>query len=83
MPRAVPAVEHAIEVQVALTDLRRACGPLWQSAIASGDWTLISQCQALSVTLSTVSLQLRRLSGRADSIACPDGCAQHGHGRAA
>lgn len=83
MPPRMPAVEHACEAQVALHSLRTVCGLLWAAAMASGDWSLMSDCQALSGTLRVAQTQLRRIAGRADAIACPDGQRGVGHGRAA
>jgi hypothetical protein len=83
MPRPTPAVEHAMEAQVALLALQRACGPLWETALASASWPLMAEAKALSGTLRTARLQLRRIAGQLDAIACPDGETAHGHGKAA
>jgi hypothetical protein len=68
MPRPVPAVEAAMEAQEAVRSLRSACSPLWAATLASGDWSLISECQALSATLAAAQQQLRRIAGLAESI---------------
>lgn len=83
MYRRPSATEHAMDAQVALRDFRHACAPLWASAVASGDWSLMAESHALADTLRTAQRQLRRIAGRADSIACPDGVAGASHGRAA
>jgi hypothetical protein len=83
MPRPIPPVDHAIEAQAVLHALRRACGPLWEAAMASGSWTLMAESKALAETLRSAQVQLRRISGEIESIACPDGEAKAGHGRAA
>lgn len=82
MPRPLHVVEHAMEAQVCLRALRKAAAPLWESAIASGDWTLMAECKALSTTFSIASVQLRRMTKRADEL-CPDGLLEPGHGAAA
>ena len=83
MPPRTPPAEHAIEAQCALRTFRRACVPLWAAAVASGDWSLMADAHALSGTLRVAQMQLRRIAGRADSIACPDGIRGANHGRAA
>ncbi len=83
MPRPSPLVDRAMETQVALRDLRRVTVPLWEAAVASGNWTAMSEAKALAATLRSATLQCRRIAGLADGIACPDGFGLAGHGRAA
>lgn len=83
MPPRTPAVEHACEAQARLHALRRACVPLWAAALASGDWSLLSESHALAGTLRAAGTQLRRIAGRLDAIECPDGIKGASHGRAA
>lgn len=78
----VPAVEHAIETQVALRALRSATHPLWEAAIATGNWSLIAEVKALAATLKVANTQARRIAGLAET-ACPDQLVGLGHGRAA
>jgi hypothetical protein len=82
MPRPVPAVNQSLDAQAALHSLRHACAPLWQAALASGDWSLLSESHALAGTLRTAGTQLRRISGQLERIECPDGRAHGSHGRA-
>jgi hypothetical protein len=51
--------------------------------VASGDWALMAESHALAATLRAAQSQLRRIAGRADNIACPDGIHGAAHGRAA
>lgn len=71
-----------MEAQVALRSLRAVSAPLWEAALASGDWALMADCKALSVTFGIASVQLRRMTRRADEL-CPDGLLEPGHGAAA
>lgn len=85
MPKAVPAVERAMEAQVAIRALRSQTHPLYEAAIATGNWTLIAECRALAATLKVAATQARRIAGLAEPGAneCADGMRQIGHGRAA
>jgi hypothetical protein len=83
MPRPVAVIEHAMEAQVACASLRKVAAPLWEAAIASGDWNLLAECKALSTTIRIASVQLRRIAGRAETLDCPDDIAKPGHGAAA
>lgn len=86
MARPIPVVEHAMEAQTVVRHLRKVAAPLWEAAIASGDWTLLAECKALSTTIRIASTQLRRIAGRAEGFECPDSLAighVPGHGAAA
>ena len=82
MVRPVPVVERAMEVQVALRALRTQTHPLWEAAMATGNWTLMAECIALAGTLKVAAQQARRITGLAE-VRCPDGIKAAGHGRAA
>jgi hypothetical protein len=75
MPRSIPAVEHAMEVQVSLRALRSATHPLWEAAVATGDADLIAECHALAQTLRVANVQARRIAALAepDHAAVPVG----------
>jgi len=84
MPRRAPLVEHAMEAQVALRDLSHVTVPLWESALASGDWSAIAECKALAATLHAASVQARRIARLAEGkVKCADGLIEPGHGRTA
>lgn len=82
MPRKPLAVERAMECQVAIRALRSQTHPLWEAAMATGDWTLLAECRALASTLKLAAAQARRIAGLAE-VQCPDGVEASGHGRAA
>ena len=82
MPRPAPAVNRAMDAQVALHSLRRSCAPVWAAALASGDWSVMADAKALDSTLRVAFAQLRRLTGQLEAIECPDGHARGSHGRA-
>ena len=82
MGHPVPVVERAMEVQVAIRGLRTQTHPLWEAALATGNWTLLSECRALAGTLKVAATQARRITGLAEAR-CPDGIKAAGHGRAA
>jgi hypothetical protein len=83
MPRPAALDEHAIEFQVALRDLRRRqAAPLWESAVASGDWSQMSDAKALDRMLRAADALVKRMAGRA-SAPCADGLLEPGHGLAA
>lgn len=75
-------VERAMEVQVALRSMRTHTHPLYEAAVATGNWTLLAECRALAATLKVAALQTRRIAGMAET-ACADGVEAPGHGRAA
>jgi len=83
MARALSLVERGMEAQAEIRALRKACAPLHEAAIASGDWTVMAETQALAATLRAAGVQARRLTGFAENIACPDGRRDSGHGLAA
>ena len=83
MPRPVSLDEQAVEFQVALRDLRRRhAAPLWEAAIASGDWGQLSDAKALDGVLKVAERLAKRMAGRV-SAPCADGLLEPGHGRAA
>ena len=83
MPRPPSLPEQVVEAQAQLREYRRGLAPLWTAAMASGDWTLMSDVHTLAATLDSSRGLLRRMAGRAEAIACPDGIAAPAHGRAA
>lgn len=85
MPRPIPTVEHAMEAQVGIRALRSATHPLWEAAIATGNWTLISEVKALAGTLKVAAAQARRIAALAEPSEheCADGIREPGHGKAA
>jgi hypothetical protein len=83
MPRPIALDEAAVEFQVGVRDLRRRQGvPLWQAAIASGDWGQMSDAKALDQLLRVADRVAKRMAGRVDAT-CADGILEPGHGRAA
>lgn len=77
-------VELAMEFQLSLDKLRAATHPLFEAALRTGDGAVIGEAQALSRTLKSAHLQIRRLTGLADGlITCADGLFEPGHGAAA
>lgn len=83
MPKRVPTVERAMEVQVAIRDLRSATHPLWEAAVASGNWSVMAECKALAATLKVAAGQARRIASLAEPGVCADGLLEPGHGVAA
>lgn len=78
------ATERAMEVQVALRELRTTTHPLWEAAVASGNGLLMAECKALAQTLRIANRQAQRAAAIADGLAvCADGLFEPGHGRAA
>jgi hypothetical protein len=83
MARTLPLDEQAVEFQVALRDLRRtSAAPLWEAAIASGDWGQLADAKALDGALRIAERIAKRMAGRVNA-ACADGLLEPGHGRAA
>lgn len=83
MARRLPLDEQSVEFQVALRDLRRRfAAPLWEAAIASGDWGQLSDAKALDGVLKVADRIAKRMAGRV-SAPCADGLLEPGHGRAA
>lgn len=82
MPRRTPTVELAMEAQVAIRELRSATHPLWESAVASGDWSVIAEVKALAATLKIAAGQARRIAALAEPGVCADGLFEIGHGKA-
>jgi hypothetical protein len=83
MPRPAPLDEQSVEFQVALRELRRSkAAPLWEAAIASGDWGQLADAKALDGVLKVADRIAKRMAGRVASP-CTDGLLEPGHGRAA
>lgn len=77
-------VENAMECQLELDVLRSMTHPLYEAAVKTGRGDVIGECQALSRTLKSAHLQLRRIAGLADGlVVCADGLFEPGHGAAA
>jgi hypothetical protein len=72
-----------MEAQSGIRLLRRTCAPLYEAALASGDYAVMAETKALADTLRVAQLQARRLTGFAETVSCPDGRAGLFHGRAA
>lgn len=75
--------DRGMEAQVRIRDLQRASLPLFEAALASGNFAVMSEAKALHATLTVARTQARRLTGYAEGIECPDGIGLFGHGRAA
>lgn len=83
MPRTVTLDEQSVEFQVALRELRRRhAAPLWEAAIASGDWAQLSDAKALDGVLKVAERIAKRMAGRV-AATCADGLLEPGHGAAA
>jgi len=82
MARPLPVVEHAMEVHAHLRRFRKDTAPLYQAALATGDFTVMAETHALAETLRIAQLQAKRLAGFAET-ACADGIREPGHGAAA
>jgi hypothetical protein len=83
MPRRVAVDEQSVEFQVALRDLRRQhAAPLWEAALATGDWGQLSDAKALDGVLRVAERIAKRMAGRV-SAPCADGLLEPGHGAAA
>lgn len=74
-----------MDMQVALRDLRSATHPLWEAAVASGNWNVMAECKALASTLKVAAGQARRIAALAEApmLDCSEGLRRTGHGRAA
>jgi hypothetical protein len=83
MPRPIALAERGMEAQVGIRALRRACAPLYEAAMASGDFDVMSETHALADTLALAGRQAKRLTGYAEGLTCPDGRAGLWHGSAA
>lgn len=68
MPRPVALVELGMEAQQGIHGIRRACAPLYEAALASGDEAVIDKTEALSTTLWVAELQAKQLTGLAQRI---------------
>lgn len=83
MARHLALDEQSVEFQVALRDLRREhAAPLWEAAIASGDWGQLADAKALDGVLRVADKIAKRMAGRV-MAQCADGLLEPGHGRAA
>lgn len=83
MPRPTPLVEQAMEATAQIRRLRKTLAPLYAAALATGNFTVVSEAHALSESLRIAQLQSKRLAGFAEDQACPDGLLMPGHGAAA
>lgn len=87
MPRAIKphslVALRSMDLQVEVRELARSAAPMFEAAMATGDWNLIAETKALAQSLRVVGIQAKRVAGMADAIACPDGESAPGHGRAA
>lgn len=83
MPRVAPVAELAMEAQVGILELARRIAPLYERALASGDYAVMAETKALAQTLKVARLQAKRIAGFAERIECADGLWEPGHGRAA
>ena len=83
MPRSPSLPERGMEAQVVIRETRRACAPLYEAAMASGDYAVMSETKQLAETLALAGRQAKRLTGYAEGIACPDGRLGLFHGEAA
>ena len=82
MPRPLPLDEQSVEFQVALRDLRRRhAAPLWEAAIASGEWSQLADAKALDGVLKVAERIAKRMAGRV-TAPCADGLLEPGHGMA-
>lgn len=68
MPRPVALVERGMEAQVAISDTRRRCAPLWMAALRSGDPEAVTLAQCLAATLWVAGVQAKKLTAYAESI---------------
>ena len=79
----VPLAALGMEAQAVIREARRACAPLHEAALASGDFAVMAETKALADTLRVAQMQARRLTGFAESVSCPDGRVGMFHGRPA
>jgi len=82
MPRPLPIVEHAMEVQAVLRQLRKSTAPMYEAALRTGDSGVLFETHALAQTLRVAQIQARRIAGMATAV-CPDDEVLPGHGAAA
>lgn len=82
MPRPIPIVEQAMEVQAQLRRLRKATAPMYEAALATHDSGVLFETHALAQTLRVALIQAKRIAGMAEAT-CPDDIATPGHGAAA
>lgn len=83
MPKPIGLVERGMEAQAAIRSLRRDSLPLFEAALASGNYSVMAEAKALHDTLKAAATQAKRLTGMAEDIACPDGQVGMFHGSAA
>lgn len=83
MPRPMPVVEHAMEVQATIRRLRKTTAPMYEAALATGDIGVLWETHALAQTLRIAQDQAKRIAGMVEA-ACPDEPVRRpGHGAAA
>lgn len=78
----VQIVHLAMDTQADLLRVQVHAAPLFEAALATGDWSLMSEVHSLAGLLKVARKQAKRIAGMADSM-CADGIAEPGHGRAA
>lgn len=69
MPRKSPVVELAMDAQAAISDCRVRVAPTYEAGLASGDFDLMVEVQALASTLRVAQKQAKRLTARAEQLA--------------
>lgn len=72
-----------MDLGVAIREARRAAAPVWEAALASGDWAFMAETHALAELLRSCERQAKRVSGLADGARCADGIVGPSHGAAA
>ncbi len=83
MPRPPAAADRVMDLHVAIREARRAAAPVWEQAIASGDYALMSETHVLADLLRICERQAKRVAGLADQVTCADGLVGPNHGAAA
>lgn len=66
MARRIPVVELAIDVQVAIVELRRVVAPMYEAAIASGRWDAMAEAKSIADDLNRAQRGAKRLAGLAE-----------------
>lgn len=82
MARPLPVVEHAMEVQSRVRLLRKEAAPMFEAAMATGNFEVMAETHALAEALRISQKIARRIAGLAEGL-CADGIAEPGHGAAA
>jgi hypothetical protein len=82
MGHRLPTPEYSMEVQARLRQVRRDASPLYERALATGNYAFLQEVNALAGLIRTAETVAKRVTQFAES-ACADGIAEPGHGRAA